>query len=108
MLPVDDLLAELEGRLIVISGGRDAAPDVAAMIARIKRARFSSTRGRGYDPREVDTFLDQAVEALAQGYRPGAAPAFTVRRRGYERADVDAFTDELRGAGGRWRAEEWH
>lgn len=91
--PVDELLAELQARLRVALGGKALEPDVIERIMRVEHAQFKRS-WNGYDYLEVDTFLDQAIDALSQGDEPGAAPAFAVRRRGYDRQDVDAFVQE--------------
>lgn len=96
MQAVDDLLAELQGRLLVTRGGADLAPGAATMIVRIERVGFRRTRSGGYDFQEVDEFLNRVIEMLLQGYQPSAVPAFTIRRRGYDKHDVDAFSQELR------------
>jgi DivIVA domain-containing protein len=97
LLPVDDLLSDLQWRLRAARSGTELAPGVAAIVARIEHARFRRTWRGGYDMEEVDTFLDHAAEMLWQGNQPGAVPAFGIRGRGYQRRDVDAFTEELRG-----------
>jgi len=76
--------------------------DHAAMISRIRNARFRTTRLRpGYDDREVDTFLDRLVAALSD---PGSLDPLLVRearfpltrwRPGYEPAEVEALLDEV-------------
>ena len=94
---VDELLAELQLRLLMAHSGTDLAPGAAALITRIERAEFGHTWRGGYDYQEVDIFLDRVIEMLSQGHQPGAVPTFTIRHRGYQKRDVDAFTDELRG-----------
>lgn len=70
-----------------------------ATIARIRSARFRTTRWDGYDEREVDTFLDEMITMLNRGepVASGAAPVFTSTRLrpGYRKADVDALLKEL-------------
>jgi DivIVA domain-containing protein len=96
MPTLDDLLDEVVRRLLVIRGGAKEAPtsEAAAMIERIEHARFTTVRS-GYDCREVDEFLEQAIEMLLRGQQPGPRPAFTISRRGYAPQDVDAFTSAL-------------
>ena len=69
-----------------------------AAIARIKGAKFRTTRWGGYDEREVDDFLDEIVARLSRGEQAGpGSPAFSGARLrpGYRRADVDALLGEL-------------
>ncbi|MBW8802792.1 MAG: DivIVA domain-containing protein [Catenulisporales bacterium] len=99
MQPADELLSELQGRLAVARGGTDLAPGATTMIMRTEHAGFRTTRNGGYDFQEVDMFLDQVIETLSQGQRPGAVPTFTRSRRGYATRDVDAFAEELRAYG---------
>jgi DivIVA domain-containing protein len=91
--PVDELLAELQARLRVALGGKALEPDVIERIMRVEHAQFKRS-WNGYDYLEVDTFLDQVIDALSEGGEPVTAPAFAVRRRGYDRQDVDAFVQE--------------
>jgi DivIVA domain-containing protein len=70
----------------------------AAMINRIRNARFRTTRIRpGYDDREVDTYLDEAISLLAAGQPPVPPAGFSANRRkpGYVRDDVDALIAEI-------------
>jgi DivIVA domain-containing protein len=46
------------------SGHYGAADGYAAMISRIQDTRFSTTRRRGYDERQIDEFLDLLVQIL--------------------------------------------
>lgn len=92
---VDELLAELQARLRVALGGRALEPDVIEKIMRVEHAQFKRS-WNGYDYLEVDTFLDQVIDALSEGEEPGTVPVFAVRRRGYDRQDVDAFVEKLR------------
>ncbi|MGH3295243.1 MAG: DivIVA domain-containing protein [Trebonia sp.] len=69
-----------------------------AAIARIRDAKFRTTRWDGYDSDEVDDFLDAMVAQLSRGESVAAgAPAFTrIRLRpGYRSAEVDALLQEL-------------
>lgn len=70
-----------------------------AVIARIRDARFRTTRWDGYDEREVDTFLEEMIARLNRGESAGqgAAPVFasTRLRPGYRKADVDALLREF-------------
>lgn len=91
--PVDELLAELQARLRVALGGKALEPDVIERIMRVEHAQFTRS-WNGYDYLEVDTFLDEVLDALSDGREPGAAPAFAVRLRGYGRQDVDAFVQD--------------
>ncbi|MFD0855830.1 DivIVA domain-containing protein [Actinomadura adrarensis] len=53
---------------------------------------------RGYDRRQVDTYLhDFAKHALGQG-EPPSPPAFEVVLRGYDAKEVDAFVRQLADA----------
>lgn len=76
----------------------------------IIRQRFQTTRfTRGYEPSEVDSFLERAVEALRshEGGLATAQQAFdasaveearfseTMMRQGYDQSEVDAFLDRL-------------
>jgi len=45
--------------------------DPEPLTARIRNARFRTTRWDGYDEREVDNFLDDAVQALRRGQPDG-------------------------------------
>ena len=79
----------------------DDQATAAAAIARIRNAKFRTTRLGGYDEREVDDFLDEMVAKLSRGESliPGS-PAFSrVRPRpprpGYRSADVDALLQQL-------------
>ncbi|MGH8792905.1 MAG: DivIVA domain-containing protein [Stackebrandtia sp.] len=65
----------------------------------IEQAMFR-VAGRGYDERQVDEFLDQAIARVKQGLPPldGPPPAFGRALRGYNRAEVDAFVARLGGA----------
>jgi DivIVA domain-containing protein len=70
-----------------------------SMANRIRNARFRTTRlSAGYDEREVDTYLDQATDAILNGRTP-APPArgFTISRLrpGYVRPDVDSLIAEI-------------
>ncbi len=77
----------------------DDQATLRAAIARIRDARFRTTRWDGYDEREVDTFLDEMIARLDRGEPagPGAPPVFTSTRLrpGYRKADVDALLREL-------------
>jgi DivIVA domain-containing protein len=53
--------------------------------------RFAVVR-RGYDPAEVDRFVQDAAAGGA-----GEVPRFAVVRRGYDCAQVDAYVAALRG-----------
>ena len=70
-----------------------------AAIARIKGAKFRTTRWGGYDEQEVDDFLDEIVARLSRSKRQPrpVSPAFSGARLrpGYRRADVDALLGEL-------------
>ena len=77
----------------VALGGKALEPDVIERIMRVEHAQFKRS-WNGYDYLEVDTFLDEVIEALSQGDEPGPAPTFAVRRRGYDRQDVDAFVQD--------------
>lgn len=69
------------------------------MIERIEKALFRTTRMQpGYDERDVDTFLDEAVAALRRGElpdAPGARFGTTRIRPGYNEMDVDDLLDEI-------------
>lgn len=69
------------------------------MIDRIRNAKFRVTRlSPGYAEREVDAFLDLAVEALRSGYSPdtnGARFSTTRLRPGYAQEDVDSLLKEI-------------
>jgi DivIVA domain-containing protein len=69
-----------------------------AAIARIRGAKFRTTRWDGYDADEVDDFLDEMIAQLGRGesVAPGA-PAFTRTRLrpGYRVAEVDALLQEF-------------
>jgi DivIVA domain-containing protein len=72
----------------------------SAMINRIRNAMFRTTRFRtGYDDREVDTYLDQAIARLEQGQPPVPPTGFSTTRwrPGYVPADVDALVSEITG-----------
>jgi DivIVA domain-containing protein len=79
-----------------------AASGHAAMISRIKNARFKTTRlHAGYDDVEVDSFLEVLVAGLS-GEDPldpelvrGARFPVARWRPGYVRADVEALLDEV-------------
>jgi len=70
----------------------------ATAIARIRGAKFRTTRWDGYDADEVDDFLEEMIAQLGRGesVAPGA-PAFTRTRLrpGYRGADVDALLLEF-------------
>lgn len=67
----------------------------------IKAARFASVRKGGYEVREVDQFLADAMQALESGDGTMTAAdvhnaRFTlVKRGGYDTQQVDAFLDDL-------------
>jgi DivIVA domain-containing protein len=71
--------------------------DPEPLTARIRNARFRTTRWGGYDEREVDNFLDDAVQALRRGQPADPPPRFsTVRLRpSYNKQDVDALVSEI-------------
>lgn len=81
------------------------APDPApaerrrAMVEMITGARFHLARGTGYDPTDVDAWLDRLKDALVEGHAVGddlmGVRFHTVRGRGYDPADVDTFIDDL-------------
>lgn len=61
--------------------------------------------GRGYDPAEVEEFLEEARRAYTSGADSSAltadsirATAFTMRRRGYDPTAVDAALERLEDA----------
>jgi DivIVA domain-containing protein len=68
-----------------------------AAIARIRGAKFRTTRWDGYDADEVDDFLDEMIAQLGRGEPVPGAPAFTRTRLrpGYRGADVDALLQEF-------------
>lgn len=90
---VNELLAELQARLRVALGGKVLGSDVIERIMLVEHAQFKRS-WNGYDYLEVDTFLDQVIDALSEGDEPGPAPDFSVRRRGYDQRDVAAFIQE--------------
>lgn len=96
MPAVDELLAELQDRLLGTRIGTDLTPEAAAMIAWIERARFRTTWRGGYDFREVGEFVARVRGELLNGRLPSSVPTFSTRRRGYDKRDVDAFVDEFR------------
>ena len=81
-----------------------ASSSAWAIRALVERARFTPVRLReGYDMAEVDTLLDQVVEAAERG--EPVAPLidgahFTpVRvREGYDMGEVDQFLEQLKGS----------
>jgi DivIVA domain-containing protein len=69
-----------------------------AAIARIRGAKFRTTRWDGYDADEVDDFLDEMIAQLGRGESVApSAPGFTRTRLrpGYRTADVDALLREF-------------
>jgi DivIVA domain-containing protein len=84
------------------SSGPVVVPDAAALIERIRTARFSTTRLQpGYDEQEVDKFLDKLVEDLGEGGLLDLAAVRDVTfsttrlRPGYTEQEVDDFLDEV-------------
>jgi DivIVA domain-containing protein len=82
--------------------GPVVAPDPAALIERIRTARFSkSWLQPGYDEQEVDKFLDKLVADLGNGGRLDPAGVRDVKfsttrlRPGYTEQEVDDFLDEV-------------
>jgi len=80
----------------------EAAGGHAAMISRIRSAKFRTVRFRpGYDDREVDEFLDRLIAALSgQGPLDPALVrdrsfSLTRWRPGYVQADVQALLDDV-------------
>jgi DivIVA domain-containing protein len=67
----------------------------------VRSARFAAVRRGGYEIREVDGFLAEAVEALEAGdgrmspEHVRDARFTLVKRGGYDTQEVDAFLDEL-------------
>ncbi len=67
----------------------------------VRSARFAAVRRGGYEIREVDGFLAEAVEALEAGdgrmspEQVRDARFTLVKRGGYDTQEVDAFLDEL-------------
>ncbi|HEY1670816.1 MAG TPA: DivIVA domain-containing protein [Trebonia sp.] len=68
-----------------------------AAIARIRGAKFRTTRWDGYDADEVDDFLDEMIAQLSRGDSVPGSPVFTRTRLrpGYRTADVDALLREF-------------
>jgi DivIVA domain-containing protein len=69
-----------------------------SMAKRIKNAQFKTTRlSAGYDEGEVDTFLDEAIEAIRRGQQASMPPRFseTRLRPGYVKEQVDALVGEI-------------
>ena len=83
---VDELIRGLERRI-----GEDP------VIARITDAHFRTIRGDGYDPDEVDDFLDDLIQALCSGDRAAPPSGFSTARLrpGYSKQDVDALVSEI-------------
>ena len=77
----------------------DEQATAQATIARIREARFRTSRWGGYDEREVDNFLDELIARLDRGESAGQGPAPVFAsarwRPGYRKADVDALLREL-------------
>jgi DivIVA domain-containing protein len=76
--------------------------DVAGLIERIKKVKFSTVRlVHGYDEAEVDAFLDKLVAVLSEGGQLDRSElrssrfSTTLIRPGYDMRDVDAFLEEI-------------
>ena len=107
---VDELLQEAIRELQAVApmGARPGRPKVHPewLIGWIQSVRFSGSRFRtGYDPRDVDAFLDRVVAGLRGAAAPLTArdireSAFRTVRfgRGYDEAEVDRFLVQLAGA----------
>lgn len=85
-----------------MSHGKQSAGPVTA--ADVRAVRFPLVRRGGYDPKQVDPFLEVVAQTLEGG--PLADPTMnadyiqsvrfgTVRRSGYEATKVDAFLDRV-------------
>jgi DivIVA domain-containing protein len=84
------------------SPGPMVGQDTAALIERIRTARFATTRlGPGYDEKEVDNFLDKLIADLGDIGQLDQAEVRAVKfsqtrlRPGYTQHDVDDFLDEV-------------
>jgi DivIVA domain-containing protein len=82
--------------------GPVVVPDPAALIERIRTARFSTTWLQpSYDEQEVDKFLDKLVADLGEGGRLDLTAVRDVTfsttrlRPGYTEQEVDDFLDEV-------------
>jgi DivIVA domain-containing protein len=102
---VDRLIGELAQLVRSPGSDADVPLGVRELVDRIKSSRLGSTRRGGYEPEEVDKFLDRIMHSLVRGERgslrqlAGEARFPTVKLRpGYLKADVDRLLASLEQA----------